>query len=189
MNVTLSDNAWTQASLPVRSGGHGIRRAEQLAPSAFLAACYDLIKQILPAGFCDLNYDLLPSALRVWSQGHDNPPPTVPDSFLQKSWDKHLVKATLNHLLDACDSDQSRARLLAATEKESGAWLHALPVSSLGLRLDDDTIKIAVGLRLGVPLVLPHLYSHCGSPVGVPQLISLGLLLALSMVLYYQEKT
>ena len=183
LNITLSDNAWIQASLPVRSGGLGIRRAEQLAPSAFLAsatACSDLIKQILPAGLCDLNYDLLSSALRAWSHGHDNPPstvsdsfeqndnpPPIPDSFEQKSWDNHLVQASLNHLLHTCDSDQSRARLLAATEKESGAWLDALPVSSLGLRLDDDTIRIAVGLRLGVPLVLPHPCSHCGSPVDV----------------------
>ena len=33
----------------------------------------------------------------------------------------------------------------------SGAWFQALPASSLGLRLGDDELRIAVGLRLGAP--------------------------------------
>ena len=53
LNVTLSDNAWTQASLPVRSGGLGIRRAEQLAPSAFLASAI-LLVMILSSKFSQL---------------------------------------------------------------------------------------------------------------------------------------
>ena len=50
-NVSLTvDSIWLQASLPVRAGGIGIRRAAQLAPSAFLtsaAGCSELIRQIL----------------------------------------------------------------------------------------------------------------------------------------------
>ena len=45
------DSALLQASLPVRSGGIGIRRSVQLAPSAYLASaagCSELIPQILP---------------------------------------------------------------------------------------------------------------------------------------------
>ena len=53
LNVTLSDNAWTQASLPVRSGGLGIRRAEQLTPSAFLASAI-LLVMILSSKFSQL---------------------------------------------------------------------------------------------------------------------------------------
>ena len=59
----------------------------------------------------------------------------------------------------------SRARLLAAHTRESGAWLNALPVSALGLRMDDDTVRIAIGLRLGAPLCLPHVCHHCGAEV------------------------
>ena len=70
-------------------------------------------------------------------------------------------------LLDEASDDVSRARLLAAATKESGAWLHALPVSSLGLRMDDDSLRIAVGLRLGAPICGPHLCHHCGAEVDV----------------------
>ena len=38
LNVDLSENQWTQASLPVGDGGLGIRSAQMLAPSAFLAS-------------------------------------------------------------------------------------------------------------------------------------------------------
>ena len=51
-NISLNDEStWLQASLPVRAGGIGIRRAAQLAPSAFLASAAgssDLVRQILP---------------------------------------------------------------------------------------------------------------------------------------------
>lgn len=45
--------------------------------------------------------------------------------------------------------------------KESGAWLNALPVASLGLRLDNEVVRIAVGLRLGLPLCRPHRCTNC----------------------------
>ena len=37
-NVSLTEQQWLQASLPVRAGGLGIRRVSSLAPSAFLAS-------------------------------------------------------------------------------------------------------------------------------------------------------
>ncbi len=57
------------------------------------------------------------------------------------------------------------SRLLAASTKESGAWINALTVSSLGLRKDSDTVSVAVSLRLGSPLCLPHTCHHCGVQV------------------------
>ena len=49
--------------------------------------------------------------------------------------------------------------------KESGAWLHALPISAVGLRMGEDVIRIATGLRLGVPICRPHHCQHCYAEV------------------------
>ena len=56
--------------------------------------------------------------------------------------------------------------------KELGAWLNTLPLSQCGLRMDDETVHLAVGLRLGAPLCYPHQCCHwhmveCSSSVAV----------------------
>ena len=44
-------------------------------------------------------------------------------------------------------------------------WLRALPVSLVGLRMDDDTVRVAVGLRLGTRVCGPHNCKHCETVV------------------------
>ena len=67
-------------------------------------------------------------------------------------------------LLAQASDSHHRARLLAVTAPHAGDWLHALPISSCGLRLDDETIRVAVGLRLGLNLCEPH-RCPCGQQV------------------------
>ena len=156
------------SDLPVCFGGTGVCRASQLAPSAFLASAagsYDLINQILPARFSGIPYLAVDATVIQWREGHNYPPPVSPSSSRQKAWDLPHVEETYNQLLQGASDCRSCARLLAAATKESGAWLHALPVSSLGLRMDDHTTRIAVGLRLGTPLCQPHICHHYGGHV------------------------
>ena len=65
-------------------------------------------------------------------------------------------------------SDLSSARQLAsfraAEAPHSGDWLTTLPISSCGLRLEDDAVRVAVALRLGFDVCLPH-SCRCGDPV------------------------
>ena len=67
-------------------------------------------------------------------------------------------------LLENAPDARCRARLLAASTMDAGTWLNALPISSL-LRMDDDTIRVAIGLRLGSSLCRPHVCAHCGAEV------------------------
>ena len=39
-------------------------------------------------------------------------------------------------------------------------WLLALPIANCGLRLDDEAVRVAVGMRLGLSLCVPH-NCHC----------------------------
>ena len=50
----------------------------------------------------------------------------------------------------------TQARLLASSNTESAAWLIALPVSTFGNLLDDATLRISVGLRLGARICTEH---------------------------------
>ena len=167
-NINLDETAWIQASLPVKSGGLGIRSSVQLAPSAFLASAAansDLTHHILPPRFQSTELPYVKEATKVWSTGLDLPPLTGPASHHQKAWDAPKVSATADTLLRQAPDAVSRSRPLAASRKESGAWLNALPVSSLGLRMDNNTVRVAVGLRLGSLLCRPHTCHHCGVQV------------------------
>ena len=104
-------------------------------------------------------------AFSLWQATHDNPPPSHPSSHRQRVWDFAIVEASFNALIVSAPNTQSRARLLAVSCPESGAWLHAMPISSVGLRIDDD-VRIAVSVRLGVPLCHPHMCSCCGTEVN-----------------------
>jgi len=50
-----------------------------------------------------------------------------------------------------------RARLLAASAAHNGDWLSAMPISACCLRLTDDAVRVAVGMRLGTE----HLHCQC----------------------------
>ena len=168
MNINLTDSAWSQASLPVRCGGLEDCSATLLAPSVFLASAAgsaDLVHDILPPRLQNASYQVQVEALECWSQGHNAPPPSAPTFHRQRAWDEPRVAAVADALLGAASDDRTHARLLASKRVESGAWLQALPISSLGLRMDDDTLRVAAGLRLRATLCQPHTCQHCGSAV------------------------
>ena len=104
-----------------------------------------------------------PEALSQWALGHDSPLSLDPVAHWQKTWDHPRLCATAQALTDEAQDARSQVGLLAACSSESGAWLQALPSPSLGLQMDDKTVQVAVGLRLGTPLCRPC--SHCGSEV------------------------
>ena len=53
----------------------------------------------------------------------------------------------------------------AATGNCSGAWLEAIPVPSLGTKLEDEAVRISVSLRLGCDVCVPHT-CKCSAPVS-----------------------
>ena len=167
--VASDDRAWSQASLPVKLGGLGVRSAVKVAPSAYLASVHAssaLVHNILSSSPSSTTPSL-DDALSCWSEGHDFEPPAAAGASRQKLWDHVRAVAAADVLVENAVDDIDRARLLASRSKESGAWLQALPISAMGLRLDDEALRTAVGLRLGSPLCSPHQCQHCGEDVDV----------------------
>ena len=82
----------------------------------------------------------------------------------QSFWDRPgITQVRSNVEANLVDAHQ-KASFLAASSPHSGDWLLALPITSCGLRLDNESVRIAVALRLGLNVCVPHT-CRCGSQV------------------------
>lgn len=147
-----SSVAWTlvQASLPVKSCATYLKC--NLAGSFCLLGISYRLHQDHPATApsqsegCPLpGHD---KALKVWSEGLEDPSLPVADAPKQRSWDPPRLSASFKVLLDSPPDTLAQACQLAASEKESDIWLQTLLASALGLRMDNDVIRVVMGLRL-----------------------------------------
>ena len=164
-NVELSDDQWSKASLPVRSGGLGVRSVSRLASSAFLAsAASTLSLQTLILQKCQVDVVDNSASLLNWESLSAAEELIHPISTSQRAWDKEVSNKTFQSLLNANSDQYSRARLFAAAAAHSGDWLSAVPISACGLRLSDEEVRVAVSLRLGTELGQVYRCS-CGDTV------------------------
>ena len=95
--------------------------------------------------------------------------PPEPASRFQKVWDTVASTSVYNDILTRCPGDADQARLKAANSSHAGEWLNAPPIASVGLRLSDEEIRVAVGYRLGSSICQPHqchvrLFRWCKRP-------------------------
>ena len=91
-------------------------------------------------------------------------PPSGSSSYHQHICDNLIIKNTQARLLTTFCNNYDQARLKASFSQHAGHWLNALRISSLGLRLDNESIRIAIGLRLGTNLCSAHV-CPCGENV------------------------
>ncbi|XP_061705681.1 trichohyalin-like [Cydia pomonella] len=162
-NISFGERTWTQASLPVRLGGLGIRKISSVALPAFLASVHgaqNLIGKILAPSLGVLEAAHCSEAKNVWSLTCPNTDPPV-NPCSQRQWDEPLCRLTRNSLLETALSPTDRARLIATAEWESGLWLQALPSPTIGTLLDNSTFRLATCLRIGASTNMPH-RCQCG---------------------------
>jgi len=84
------------------------------------------------------------------------PLPVFPASAKQAVWDAPAIMADKTLVSSSYSDSYHQARFSAVSTPHSSDWLHALPISTFGLRLDIEAVRVAVGLRLGVDLCTPH---------------------------------
>lgn len=160
-NVSFEGDVGKQAGFPVSFGGLGCRRAGDIALPSFLSSMNsvgELVETILSkVNIADTNE--LTEAVEAW-RGISGCVSLPEDPCRQKSWDIPVVKRDWDRMLREADQ-VSRARLLATAQKESGAWLNALPVPSLGTLMDSESFRVAIALRVGADVCIPH-SCRCG---------------------------
>ncbi|XP_060804915.1 uncharacterized protein LOC132902733 [Amyelois transitella] len=166
LNISFGEEAWTQASLPIRNGGLGIRKISCVALPAFLSSIHstsNLVGNILKVP-ATTNYEIacLDEATNAWLTG---PSPNLPSKLQsQRAWDSISSNFIFSSLLENSFS-RDRARLLAVSRPESGHWLHAYPSPALGTFLNPLTLRVAVGLRVGAEVCVDHSCASCGVSV------------------------
>ena len=136
----------------MKVGGLGIRRAASLALPACLATATStslqdliLIRSVATADKYYTLYHL------NWSSAYNQSFPLDATACKQRAWDEPKVKDDINYLFVAA-SQQDKSRLFAVTSSHSSDWLHALPIASCDLRLENEDIHVAVGLRISTAL-------------------------------------
>jgi len=167
VNANLSDAQWTQASLPIRDGGLGVRRISVLALPAFLASNEStrcLQDAILSKRPCSPDKNVL-LCQTFWSQLH-GPQPAGSAASKQSAWDRPGILADRAMIELSLNNPRQKALFLAAEATHSGDWLHALPIPACGLALDDEAIRVAVAMRLGLDVCAAH-PCRCGADVDV----------------------
>ena len=155
-NVSLEGDVCKQAGFPVNFGYRRISHCLLSFPS--MNSVCELVETILSRiNIADTNE--LAEALESW-RGASGDAPLPDDPSCQKAWDLPIVKRNWENMLRVADQ-VCRARLLATAQRESGAWLNALPVSSLGTLLDSESFRVAIALRVGADVCIPH-SCRCG---------------------------
>ena len=116
---------------------------------------------------------LFDEAVQSWKAlDHQLVEPSTLSKKFQKSWDIPVAEARLKRLLDRAPDQVSRARLLAVSAPKAGVWLNAIPVPSLGLKLDNESLRIAVALRVGAKLNFAY---NCVCGIAVKDSVAHGL--------------
>ena len=135
-----------------------------LALSAFLAsAASTLTLQNRILANCLVSADArMTEYLDTWSKDFGSPPDPLP--FKQSSWDRPGVLFDRAMVESSLRTVSQKATFLAASATHSGDWMFSLPITSCGLRLDDEAVRVAVSLRLGSSICVPH-SCRCGSLV------------------------
>ncbi|XP_065321304.1 uncharacterized protein LOC135928769 [Gordionus sp. m RMFG-2023] len=160
LNLKFDEIAWTQASLPTKMGGLGLRSPSDLTLTAFISSCL-LTKNIInPKSLkpnSSFNDVIIEWRTRIYA---DHP---LPESNKQKDWDRPIIALCVESLLSRMQlSDRP---LFSSLLNGSGHVLEAIPSINLQLQLNKNELTHANGIRLNCLITQPHICSGCGSTV------------------------
>ena len=107
--MSLTDDGWRQAKLPVKHGGLGVLSASDIALPAFLASVFLNLRNIV--------VPMTSNTITMWTLWQSITMSPTPDASIaanQEIWSRPL---------QVIAAEASRARLIAAAALSSGAFL------------------------------------------------------------------
>ena len=127
------------------TGSHGRSWSEERVHAgifsllASAAATLPLQDTILARSVHSKEDHTVTEAKSIWIARANTTIQTETTEHVQKAWDTPITTAIFKKLLDD-DSNTltDMARMRAAAAPHSGDWLHALPITAVGLRLSDE---------------------------------------------------
>ena len=164
-NVNFDDAGWLQSTLPVAQGGLGLSSAVNVSLPAYassLSATRHIVGQILQDVFESCQTFEVESVAERWTELEHELITTDKKPF-QRYWSSAVHEALFLSLKTGAPPSRI-ARILTAAQGHSDDWITAYPIAQVGTRLDDETLRISVALRVDVNVCLAH-KCRCGSTV------------------------
>ena len=124
------------------------------AYASSISATRQLVGQILQDVFESCPTSEVDSVAERWTElGHE--PIATDKKPFQRYWSSAVHDALFRSLI--AGAPRSRiVRILTAAQGHSGDWINAYPIAQVGTRLDDETLRISVALRVGLNVFLAH---------------------------------
>ena len=96
-----------------------------------------------------IHEEVVEKTLQTWVVQSGASAPENVEAYSQKAWDSKCIKLIKDNLMLHALDHRDKARLLATQGPHSGDWLFATPITAIGLRMSNETIRVAVGTKLG----------------------------------------
>ena len=160
-NVNFDDISRTQLALPAVMGGLGVSSAPLLALPAFLTSASGasvFLMTIFSETFEDVSFT---KALEKWLSLTNEQ--KIPLDGTQKNWTQPVYVKISQDLISRMDDKRSKV-FTVHQGKFGSQWLNIVPCKNLGLKLDDQQLRISIGLRLRANICVVHT-CHCGKRV------------------------
>ena len=155
LGTPLTSPQWQQASLPVASGGLGLRLADTHGAAAFISSfgASQLLVQEMRWRQQDFNGTNVDSALEELNNLlGDHLTQGEVTVMTQRKLSTLVDEESHSRLLQATTVPRELARLKCVAREGAGDWLNALPSKPLGLHLRRTEFITAIRYRLGLPV-------------------------------------
>ena len=114
-----------------------MRSACSLASSAFLASAAVTLplqdKILLASSLAGVEDKDVSNARETWNGLSMANEPIEASKHIQRAWDASTITAAYNEIIARCALPVDQARLKALTTPHAGDWLHAPPLTAVGL--------------------------------------------------------